>query len=97
MNIKEKMKAFDNKVINSKWAPRILGAVGTVSTFATMAASADGEVVAANTDTSALASTLSSSAMEAVTNGYTYAIPVITFALGISIVIRKIMGAARHC
>lgn len=98
MNIKEKVKALDTKIVNSKWAPRALGAVGTISTFATMAASADDVSTAVVVpDTSGLASTLGESAMTAVTNGYTAAIPVMCFALGIGIIIRKIMGAARHC
>ena len=99
MSIKEKVKAFDSKVMNSKWTPRVLAGVGAVSAFVgnSVSAFADGETTTVATDTSTIASTLSNSAMEAVTNGYTAAVPVMAFALGVGIVIRKIMGAARHC
>lgn len=99
-NIKDTMKAIDNKVVSSKWTPRVLAGVGAVSAFAGNAFSTFADEPAnaiVVPDTSGLANTLGESAMTAVTNGYTAAIPVMCFALGIGIIIRKIMGAARHC
>lgn len=97
MKINETLKALDNKVMSSKWTPRILAGVTAVSTAATsvIAASADDAVLTVP-DTTAVATQLGNSAMQAVQSGYTAAIPVMTFGLMIGVIIRKIMGAARH-
>lgn len=98
MKFTEKLKAIDNKIVNSKWTPRVIAGATVVSTAMANGISAFADDPAASSSAaSTLGTSLASAAMEAVQSGYTAAIPVLGFGLTVSIIVRKIMGAARRC
>lgn len=101
MKFTEKLKAIDNKIVNSEWTPRVIAGATVVSTAMANGISVFADDVGGSGQASDAASTLgaslASSAMEAVQSGYTSAIPVLGFGLTVSIIVRKIMGAARRC
>ena len=96
---KEFGEKVEAKVLSSKWTPRVLGAVTTIGAFGGVIASADDPATTNVTtiDSSEVVQQLQTAAINGITNGYKGAVPVMAVALGIGLIVRKIMGAARHC